>query len=720
MDIRSIKSQNTTKRKTSKLPNNAHKQTQTFYTYFLNDPATKRINRPEIWKKTDQANGEMYGSYPVFSHIPGSREDEPIRYGNLVFDIDTGSQACNDAQKIICYFETVFGIEPDQWLTYLSGKKGCHLELAPETMGIKMGHRLLPQIYKRLALDVKAATDVAIDFSMYCMGTGKPYRRPNIKRTDNGKYKVQVDLDELAAAAADYQEYLALVTEQRMTWIPSNISRCDPLAKKIEFYSKEAEKSYEQQSNALPISEEECVFLRKNEPPCISFMKSAVIGKATFNEVAMAIIAYYVTAKIPESEFLNSCAKFIEYYPSSSLNSEGKRYKNAINRYRSMLAHGYTFECATVKALGFHGNTFNCQKCHYNQTKRDEYLKKNTEISLKKLFEEFEVKSEYVDKLGDEHFLYPNLVIANHVVTIIAMSGGGKTTFFFFHVAPLLVREKKQEVWYLDADSPPSDHKKMKEFADNHGFSFLNPDANQGTSIESLLNVIKTISYNGRDLTDHVFIVDTLKKFADLMRKNAVKEFYKLTRKLTTLGATVILLGHSNKYPDKSGNLVFEGTGDVRSDSDELIYFHSKKNQDGDGIDVTTIVDPTKNAKVRGIFDPLSFNISTTRTIRLYDSPLPVLNNNEKPSEQKVTEEEILETAASYLAKTGQPMLQKILVDHVSKMTNAGINRVRNLIIENSSNMASKENQGKRFVYRRIKNNACVYELPNSGFIKNE
>ena len=40
------------------------------------------------------------------------------------------------------------------------------------------------------------------------------------------------------------------------------------------------------------------------------------------------------------------------------------------------------------------------------------------------------------------------------------------------------------------SDSPASEHKRMKEFADTHGFKFLNPDVNVGTRVKKLLDML--------------------------------------------------------------------------------------------------------------------------------------------------------------------------------------------------------------------------------------
>jgi len=54
-----------------------------------------------------------------------------------------------------------------------------------------------------------------------------------------------------------------------------------------------------------------------------------------------------------------------------------------------------------------------------------------------------------------------------------------------------------------------------------------------------------------------------------------------MLRSLTGRGATVICLGHCNKYPDAQGWPVYEGTGDLRSDFDELALLHAVKGDYG-------------------------------------------------------------------------------------------------------------------------------------------
>ncbi len=328
-------------------------------------------------------------------------------------------------------------------------------------------------------------------------------------------------------------------------------------------------------------------------------------------------------------------------------------------------------------------------------------------INPVQLLEAFAVSKEYAGRLGKEEFLIPNLLIKGHILVVVAQPGGGKTAFFFRHVAPLL-SEKGCKVFYLDCDSPVSDHPQMLEIAERHGFRFLNPDANVGTSIDGLKNTLQQIADGDSDLDGFVFILDTLKKFANLMQKDDVKNFFKLCRKLTARGATVVLLAHANKYRSAEGHLIPEGTGDVRNDSDDLIIFERVKNAN-DGIDVTTVVDPDRNAKTRGIFHPFSFHISPEREITFYKFPL-ALGDPGQTAALKTTDEEILEAATAALEEMGG-CAQQALVNRVCDLTGAVAKRTRELIVRNSERADLLQKEGRRFWFTVGAHNRYSYSL---------
>ena len=274
------------------------------------------------------------------------------------------------------------------------------------------------------------------------------------------------------------------------------------------------------------------------------------------------------------------------------------------------------------------------------------------------------VQKEYIGMLGNEKWLFPNLVIKGQILTVIAMSGGGKSTIFMEHVLPHIIEKHDMNILYLDCDSPADDHRRIDARVSEIGekFEWVNPLTHTKPA-EHLTNILRDLVTEGFRLDDTVLVLDTLKKFTDMLNKRDVKAFFELMRQLSTLGATVILLGHANKYRDKAGCLVFEGVGDVKSDTDAMIFFERMKSPDG-GQDVTTVVDPDKGAKVRGIYKQVSFHISQDRAVTLNKNIVPVPDySHANESKLRCSTDEIYEQLREYLADQAEPVNQKQITD---------------------------------------------------------
>jgi len=65
-----------------------------------------------------------------------------------------------------------------------------------------------------------------------------------------------------------------------------------------------------------------------------------------------------------------------------------------------------------------------------------------------------------------------------------------------------------------------------------------------------------------------VFILDTLKKFVDIMDKRSATDFAEAIRQFIAKGGSVIGLAHVNKHSDVDGNVVYAGTSDIVDDAD--------------------------------------------------------------------------------------------------------------------------------------------------------
>lgn len=256
-------------------------------------------------------------------------------------------------------------------------------------------------------------------------------------------------------------------------------------------------------------------------------------------------------------------------------------------------------------------------------------LKTSTSGSLDNLFKDLVLKEEHVNKMADAEFLIPNMIVRGHVAAYIAPGNGGKTSIFIF--LSELLAAKGLKVLYINVDGSPSDLKRHHAHASLHNYQVIAPDAVDGKSAQDVINNLKAIIENNLCCDDYVFILDTLKKFTDVIDKRQSKELYKLMRALTVKGATICLLGHCNKYKDAEGALVYEGTADLRNDLDELIYLNSSKNINKKILEITTYPD-----KVRAEFSPISFVIdfNENRKVTMSEEVLKIL----PPEEQEIVD----------------------------------------------------------------------------------
>lgn len=326
--------------------------------------------------------------------------------------------------------------------------------------------------------------------------------------------------------------------------------------------------------------------------------------------------------------------------------------------------------------------------------------------TVEEIMSQFIPTDDYLEGIGKEKWLYPNLVIQSHITVIIAMAGGGKTTFLFQELSPYVVREHGQKLFYVDADSPTTDHPKMSKFAAENGFTLILPNANQGTGVESFVNTLNAMNEAKMTAPDTVIIFDTMKKFIDLMKKSAVKEMFELCRGLQGLGATIIFAAHANKHRDSNGNMIPEGTGDVKNDTDTLIFFERGKTDEYGGVTITTVCDMGEGAKVRGAYESFSFYITEEREISMLDEPIEVVNYGSKRA--KVADDtEILNAAFDVLEESDEKLTLSDLTSEVQEIVTAGVARVKKCISQNSREEG--KSGPEQFTYTKGKNNAHLF-----------
>lgn len=200
--------------------------------------------------------------------------------------------------------------------------------------------------------------------------------------------------------------------------------------------------------------------------------------------------------------------------------------------------------------------------------------------SVEDLFSDLIVTHDDVKDIKEARMLYHSMIPEGHLVALVGAPGAGKTTVME-HVAAELVSEGLR-VLYVNADIGAADIPLAKQMADEGRYSLLCPDVKEGMSMADVEKKLSDLANSDLPLVGYCFIIDTLKKLVSVIDKRAAASIFKLLRKLTSRGATVICLAHTNKYKDESGVHVYEGTGDLLADSDDvalLVAHHLNKHE---------------------------------------------------------------------------------------------------------------------------------------------
>jgi KaiC/GvpD/RAD55 family RecA-like ATPase len=222
----------------------------------------------------------------------------------------------------------------------------------------------------------------------------------------------------------------------------------------------------------------------------------------------------------------------------------------------------------------------------------------------------FTLTEEEIAEIADPEWVFPNLIIRGHLIVIPAEPNAGKTTIMEWICSQISCDFR---VIYVNADISGADAKEAYRRSVAGGYELLTPDMLTGKSMDDIVANLKSLNEAGGDFSDTVMVFDTLKKMTSVIHKDKAKSLYQVLRGLSAKGMTIVLLAHTNKYKDSDGKPVFEGTGDLRSDVDEMIYLIPQKNDDG------SLIVSTEPDKKRGHFIPITFEISPEREVRLRD-----------------------------------------------------------------------------------------------------
>tara|TARA_R110000782_G_scaffold48146_1_gene105502 strand:+ start:3199 stop:5289 length:2091 start_codon:yes stop_codon:yes gene_type:complete len=256
--------------------------------------------------------------------------------------------------------------------------------------------------------------------------------------------------------------------------------------------------------------------------------------------------------------------------------------------------------------------------------------------------------------LQNDVYIFEGMALKGQITLFFAKPGTGKTLLFMHFIIDSIIKGtiKNSNLFYINADDSYKGLFTKGKMAEKHGFEMISP-AESGISPGDILNMLDELS-NTDDASEIIIILDTLKKFTDLMNKKNQSDFYNVLRKLVAKNATVIIAGHTNKYPDEEGNLIYEGTSDTMNDIDCAYSINLMTPSEGD------VVVEFRRVKSRGdVVSTVSYGYKRVIGMSYYDIVDSVCKLNEQASSLVSEQNKIQEKLNKY--ESEKLFVQRIL-----------------------------------------------------------
>ena len=176
--------------------------------------------------------------------------------------------------------------------------------------------------------------------------------------------------------------------------------------------------------------------------------------------------------------------------------------------------------------------------------------------------------------------------------------GRGKSLLFYFLLIEAIQdgRIDPASVFIINADDNSAGLAEKAELTDDLGVNVLVPGY-KGFSPAILLDLMSEVIESGA-AQDTFVVLDTLKKFVDVMDKKAIRSFNIVFRNFVMAGA-LLALAHTNKRTGADGKPVPEGAGDLNSDIDcSFILDRVGKDEAADEVVIKFAVDKNRGGGV--------------------------------------------------------------------------------------------------------------------------
>lgn len=294
-------------------------EVDTFRTKWNNTGVYKTAYRYSNEKQEGELIGDMYLDFDI---------------ANL--DIDNFEKIRSDAIRSCAMLIAILGIDAEQLEIYFSGKKGFHIVIPYQIMGIEP-HEKLNEIFKVIASDFKnISKHKTVDTKIY--DRVRLFRLPNSIHPDTKLYKIPLTMAELRYSSLDQIEALAGSARE--------------LERKPPRYNPKAHKQYKAYIEKW-LQEEKKLSTRKGEtkldfmPFCVKNILQNEAPEGGRNNTMAALACYFKNRGNSESEAMEKLRRWNEKRCSPMLkDSEIKVTLSSIYKGR------YNYGCRTLCELG--------------------------------------------------------------------------------------------------------------------------------------------------------------------------------------------------------------------------------------------------------------------------------------------------------------------------------------------------------------------------------
>ena len=317
-------------------------------------------------------------------------------------------------------------------------------------------------------------------------------------------------------------------------------------------------------------------------------------------------------------------------------------------------------------------------------------------------------------KALSDKFIMDRIAILGQWTAIYAAPGTGKTLLTLWMLTDQLSNGLIQgnQVFYVNADDNYKGMTEKLEIAEEFGLQVLVPNFS-GFGVDQMLPFMKSLAKSGQ-AHGIIFVLDTLKKFTNLMDKQTSSEFGNTAREFISAGGSLIVLAHTNKHKDVEGKGIYSGTSDIVDDAD-CVFIIDKLGESDEFAGKKTTVE-FSNIKSRGdVASMLGFTYSTggQSYSDLLESVIRIDEKTLKGSKQQIDAEKQLASdtgiiEAACLAIKAGINTKDALIKEIKRTTSESAASTRRIVEARTGN---DYGQGHRWAVEAGEHNAKIFSV---------